>query len=322
MKKIQLTIPEPCHENWDKMTPQDKGRFCAACQKTVVDFTNMSDREIAEFFKKPPSSVCGHFNQDQLERDISIARKRIPWIRYFFQFSLPALLISAKATAQGAVEFKGKTVCKPDSAGRSTILPLQANEKKILEGKVIDNHGYPVPGASVMIRGTENGVATSDSGTFRIMTEPNVTLVVSSIGYNLTAVVVRDFSAKTIMLERSSAMLEGFVIVKTTSRKKKKEPIPIVAKIIDTAFKNFKVFPNPARNNSNLKIDCSKLESGEYVLSVIDMSGEVLQTQEIFVDEKKKVIDFYLEEAKAGTYIIHLFNRRSTASFSEKIIVQ
>jgi len=83
MKKIHLSIPRPCHENWDAMTPSDKGRFCASCQKTVIDFTNMSDRQLAAFFKKPPSSVCGRVYDDQLNRGIEIPRKRIPWIKYF-----------------------------------------------------------------------------------------------------------------------------------------------------------------------------------------------------------------------------------------------
>lgn len=100
-RKIQLTIPEPCHENWDNMTAADKGRFCGSCQKQVVDFSDMSDREIAQFFKKPSTgSVCGRFMQDQLERPIEVPRKRIPWIKYFFQFALPAFLFSLKTSGQ------------------------------------------------------------------------------------------------------------------------------------------------------------------------------------------------------------------------------
>ena len=70
-KKLQLQVPVPCHEDWEKMTHAEKGRFCSSCQKTVIDFSNMSDREIALFFKKPSiGSVCGRFLEDQLNRDM------------------------------------------------------------------------------------------------------------------------------------------------------------------------------------------------------------------------------------------------------------
>src|SRR6476620_134387 len=100
MHKFTLSIPTPCHENWDQMTPVEKGRFCGACQKTVIDFTNMTDQQLAAFFKKPTGSVCGRFVKDQLERNITVPTKRIPWLRYFFQFTLPAFLLSLKATGQ------------------------------------------------------------------------------------------------------------------------------------------------------------------------------------------------------------------------------
>ena len=100
-KKLQLTIAEPCHENWDGMTPVEKGKFCGSCQKQVVDFSDMSDRQVAEFFKKPSTgSVCGRFMTDQLDRPIEIPRKRIPWAKYFFQIALPAFLVSIKGSAQ------------------------------------------------------------------------------------------------------------------------------------------------------------------------------------------------------------------------------
>src|SRR4051794_27218772 len=100
-KKIQLQIPTPCHENWDNMNPVEQGRFCGSCQKQVVDFSDMSDRQIAEFFKRPSTgSVCGRFMTDQLDRQIAIPRKQLPWVKYFFQFALPAFLISLKSSGQ------------------------------------------------------------------------------------------------------------------------------------------------------------------------------------------------------------------------------
>lgn len=47
---MKITIPKPCDEKWESMTPQEKGRFCAVCSKTVRDFTNDSDDEILDYF--------------------------------------------------------------------------------------------------------------------------------------------------------------------------------------------------------------------------------------------------------------------------------
>src|SRR5687768_17124297 len=115
MKQLNLSIPTPCHENWEQMSQAEKGKFCGACQKTVVDFTEMSDRQLADFFKKPKSNVCGRFNNDQLDREIIIPKKRIPWIKYFFQFTWPAFMLGLKSCTNPTI---GKV------AGESATQPL------------------------------------------------------------------------------------------------------------------------------------------------------------------------------------------------------
>src|SRR6187399_793357 len=67
---FKITIPTPCHEDWNKMTPDETGRHCRACAKSVVDFTHMSDEEVKHFFvnKKGDERVCGRFKQIQLHR--------------------------------------------------------------------------------------------------------------------------------------------------------------------------------------------------------------------------------------------------------------
>jgi hypothetical protein len=97
MKKFNLTIPKPCHENWDHMSAAEKGRFCGSCQKVVVDFTGMNDRGLANFFKKPVGNVCGRFQQDQLNREIVVPKKPIPWLRHFIHIAWPAFILMLKS---------------------------------------------------------------------------------------------------------------------------------------------------------------------------------------------------------------------------------
>lgn len=66
---MKIRIPEPCHEDWNEMSPNEQGRHCASCDKTVVDFTSMSDKQIAETLQHNVSS-CGRFSRFQLDRNL------------------------------------------------------------------------------------------------------------------------------------------------------------------------------------------------------------------------------------------------------------
>ena len=66
--KFKITIPKPCHENWNTMTPREKGRFCSSCSKTVIDFTKKTTEEIQEYLiENKNNKVCGHFYKKQLD---------------------------------------------------------------------------------------------------------------------------------------------------------------------------------------------------------------------------------------------------------------
>ncbi|MGC4104031.1 hypothetical protein [Ferruginibacter sp.] len=66
---LKISIPQPCHEDWNAMTPNEQGRHCNVCVKTVVDFTSMSDEEVKHFFlHKKEEKVCGRFRGEQLQR--------------------------------------------------------------------------------------------------------------------------------------------------------------------------------------------------------------------------------------------------------------
>ncbi len=68
VRKYKITISEPCQEDWNKMTPNDQGRFCMSCAKTVVDFTAMLPEEVQHFFiQNQNQNICGRMRKSQLD---------------------------------------------------------------------------------------------------------------------------------------------------------------------------------------------------------------------------------------------------------------
>ncbi|MEO8513459.1 MAG: hypothetical protein ABI543_07870 [Ignavibacteria bacterium] len=64
---FKIHIPDPCNEDWDKMTPNEQGSFCQVCSKTVVDFSKKSEIEIQSFLlENMDKKVCGRFRISQL----------------------------------------------------------------------------------------------------------------------------------------------------------------------------------------------------------------------------------------------------------------
>ena len=61
-------------------------------------------------------------------------------------------------------------------------LQMMAQQRSIT-GVVVDAKNEPVIGASIVEKGTSNGTITDVDGKFLLKVEPNITLVISYIGY-------------------------------------------------------------------------------------------------------------------------------------------
>lgn len=92
---MKIYIPEPCHENWGAMTPNEQGRFCSSCQKTVVDFTKFTTQDIQNYFAKHyGQKVCGRFNNQQLSAiHIQIPKNVFSYIPASRKFALALFIV-------------------------------------------------------------------------------------------------------------------------------------------------------------------------------------------------------------------------------------
>ena len=60
-------ISKPCKENWNAMTPTQKGAFCAQCAKEVTDFSTLTHNETKiALFQQREGELCGRFREPQL----------------------------------------------------------------------------------------------------------------------------------------------------------------------------------------------------------------------------------------------------------------
>ncbi|MCD0480477.1 TonB-dependent receptor plug domain-containing protein [Chryseobacterium sp. LC2016-29] len=88
---MKIILPKPCQENWETMSPQEKGRFCAVCSKTVRDFTNDSDDEILDYFSEHSSqNICGNFYESQLNRNMQYSFINSLFSKFAIAFILTA----------------------------------------------------------------------------------------------------------------------------------------------------------------------------------------------------------------------------------------
>ncbi len=106
MKSYKLTIPKPCHEDWNTMAPNEKGKFCSSCAKTVVDFTQKSSKEIQEYLlANKEQRVCGHFYRKQLDSIVI----QLPETTFYQPLTFQKLFILSLLFVMGTTLFSCKT---------------------------------------------------------------------------------------------------------------------------------------------------------------------------------------------------------------------
>ncbi len=126
-----------------------------------------------------------------------------------------------------------------------TILCTSLTYAQDVSGTVSDGSG-PLPGASVLVKGTTNGAQTDFDGKFTIKNVgPNAVLVFSYIGLKTQEVNVAGKSTVNVVLKEDSAELKEVVVIGYGSVKKK-DATGAVDQISAKSFDNV-ASPSPAQ---------------------------------------------------------------------------
>jgi iron complex outermembrane receptor protein len=91
-------------------------------------------------------------------------------------------------------------------------LSTWAQEKKVVTGTIKDERGTPLPGVTVIEKGTQNGAMTTAEGAFKVSVSPNATLVLSFIGYIQQEIPVNGQSTLDVVLKEDKTNLNEVVV--------------------------------------------------------------------------------------------------------------
>ncbi|MFK8005659.1 MAG: carboxypeptidase-like regulatory domain-containing protein [Saprospiraceae bacterium] len=324
-KTIQFQVPEPCSENWNQMHSLPGGRFCDNCEKTVVDFSQMTDNELVRFFEKNNQQLCGRFRSDQLDKEMELPR-----VPTSFQ-----KLKSIAAIAAGLLTWNGVEAQTAPTLGsiikiESTIEKDRNNKpsKNKLKGIVKDQNGEALIGVNILL-GKNNGTTTDIDGKFELEI-PNewesFEITFSYVGYETQVI---EFDKKDIwkkelaevkMIEANHQLQTLEVIgykvqhlsqvmgaissvsimstteeenIKKESTKKKHQPIS-------------NIYPNPFVDYVNLMLDLEKDQS--YLLHLYNTNGQLIwaKTYDLAKGKQELRLDFLGVKMAQGNHFLRI----------------
>lgn len=217
-RAIQISIPKPCHEDWNTMNPVEKGRHCTVCTKNVIDFTDFSNEQLIKHLDKE-KNLCGRFKKSQLNTEVSIERKD----KYNLYSYLASVLFTFLTFGSHSAKAQGKPKIEQTT---KKFVSLGITNKKIKKPQkitgIIGDTAEGLPGVNIVIKNTSIGTATDFDGNFSLEAKIGDTLVMSYIGYKTQEIIVTQ-NTINISLEMEED-LQGEIIVLGGAFSTRKKP--------------------------------------------------------------------------------------------------
>lgn len=347
-KSLQLNIPTPCHEDWQNMTPNDNGRHCMSCQKTVIDFTTMSDREILDYIGKSNSNICGRVDPGQMDRPLSFPSTgpQLPR-KYFWRLLIPTFLIAGKVNAQkGKLRVDTVKVETRDDYPMmgAVAFPAVYKENKI-SGLVFDSKtNEPIEGVSVIILGAKK-MAVAENGSFQfthIKNNKDITLELSAIGYKTAQQPLlknANWVDLKIYMDPEPEKLAAVTVVGWDTQKlrgyaggliycyKVTRAQKLMRSLADTlaipSFRAVKAYPNPVMRGNAINLELAIKEVGDYKLELMDEIGRVVWVQPLQINAKKQTNQVATNAAwSKGIYWLRITGPKTKNVYQAKILLQ
>ncbi len=204
---MKVQINNPCHEKMVNMTATEKGRFCAVCQKEVIDFTKFTDAALKAYLLQNKAGSCGTFRKDQLDRTLvqTAPTRSFKASRWLMSFALLLGACERDKVGKTAIEEDKKTTdCKKPiesesyatTTGEVDMQGLPAMRVQGFAMRGYRNHAEGWTDIKVHIKGTKFSCLTDSNGHFSIQTR-----FAQDSTSNKITLIFTDQEGKTIEIE-------------------------------------------------------------------------------------------------------------------------
>ncbi|MEZ4796049.1 MAG: carboxypeptidase-like regulatory domain-containing protein [Flavobacteriaceae bacterium] len=209
VKHLNLSIQEPCTQNFNHFRPTLVGGFCNSCKKKVIDFTKMNTNEIIDYFSSNNTqNTCGRFKNSQL-KNYDMKNSTNKKFNFIKGIGLACLALFSLTTVQAQEE--NNTNTQTESIQNSFIV----------KGTVSDETG-PLPGANIILKGSRVGTASDMDGNFEFpqKLKKGDVLIFSYVGMETKFVTIENQnSASNITLKINTDIEEIIVVGKVATKK-------------------------------------------------------------------------------------------------------
>jgi hypothetical protein len=308
-----VRVPEPCHEDWNKMKPEEKGRYCNSCSKTVVDFSNKTDPEIKTILLENPSGhLCGHFRKSQLDRPLN----------YKIDLNnLPKNITTTKAFAIALFLVFGSILfsCTDEKDQKLVVGAIEPPKEEVI------TMGEPMVN-DIISRDSILSLPTINYELFSM----NETHVNGGIGYEVIDPVVDSLVGGEVTVvptqDKYELMTVGMMVVQiqqpgttcSDTTTQKNTTVQIGDNVV-TKRTDLSVYPNPGSGEFTIKYDVAK--RADIKIDIYDLKGDLVKA---VVDqpsqyEGKYQIPVNLNEMPSGIYFVNLTNGEKR--FTEKVVI-
>ena len=182
-------------------------------------------------------SIANSFNHSSLKKRITmmIKKKSNPWARLKYLYVLPLATVAVVAFARPEVSnqldeissVKVNDLASIVKADEVKSVEKSSEEEFLLSGIVMEYPSHKVvAGASVIVRGTNNGTLTNEKGEFEIQVKKGDVLVVSFVGLQTQYLTVQSEVTKLgIHMKADVQNLEEMVVTAYAPEEEKKQPV-------------------------------------------------------------------------------------------------